>query len=83
MTKPEIRTIIRHWVRDIIPTLKGEYCLSDLYTNLRGLFNDNDMWDTYGKQCPIGDYMVRMEILRAKRLTNTVDRIAPGVYHFA
>ena len=82
MTKPEIRVMIRTWVRDILPSLSGEYTLKDLYSGLRTLFNDNSVWDTKGKNCSIGEYMVRMEILRAKRLGQGVNRVSSGIYVF-
>ena len=83
MTKPELRVIIRQWVRSIVPSLRGEYTFNELYTHLRGLFNNDQAWDTIGTTCSIGDYMVRMEVLRAKRLSENVTRVAPGVYNFA
>ena len=83
MTKTELRTIIRHWVRSVVPSLQGQYSFRELYTHLRGLYNDNQAWDTIGTKCAIGEHMVRMEVLRAKRITDRVTRIAPGIYHFA
>ena len=82
MSKLEIRTIIRQWVRQMIPTLQGEYTLQQLYTGLQTLFNDDAAWCTIGKKSRIGEYMVRMEVLRAKRLGQGVDRVAPGTYVF-
>lgn len=82
MTKPEIRVMIRQWVRDLLPSLSGEYTLQELYTGLRTLFNDDQAWYTMGQNCPIGEYMVRMEVLRAKRMGQGVERVAPGTYVF-
>ena len=82
MTKTEISRSIRTWVRNIIPSLSGTYTLQELYVHLSGLYNDQDQWDTIYARRGIGDYMVRMEVLRSRRIDNNVTRVTRGVYVF-
>ena len=82
MTKTEISRSIRTWVRDIIPSLNGTYNLQELYTHLSGLYNDQVLWDTIYTRRGIGDYMVRMEVLRSRRVYDNVSRVDRGVYCF-
>ena len=82
MSKTEISRSIRTWVRDILPSLNGTYTLKELYLHLSGLYNDQDQWDTIYTRRGIGDYMVRMEVLRSRRIHDNVTRVTPGVYCF-
>ena len=82
MTHSEIRLQIRLWIRDLTPSLNGVYSFKDLYEFLRGLFNDDTLWDTMGRTSRIGDHMVRMEVLRSVRLNQSVTKVRPGVYCF-
>ncbi len=64
MTKPEIRKEIRLFVRDILPSLTGEFNVRDLCNTFRSLYNNNEVWDTIGSTSVIGDKMVRLESTR-------------------
>ena len=82
MTKPEIVSEIRNWVSDIIPMLHGTYSFQQLYPLLRGLYNNNEAWDTIHTTEPCGTWMTRKAILKAVREGRGVVKVSPGVYAF-
>jgi len=82
MTKKEIRKEIRMWVRDIVPSLCGEYNVRDLCNNFRSLYNNNDVWDTVGTTSVIGDKMVRLECTRYINRMGGGYKKGRGVYVF-